>query len=194
MFIRALPFVLLLLLAACGSSAPAPSYGVSSSTRQPGINCAPFARELSGVALYGDAYGWWDAATPRYRRGATPEIGAVLVLTRQDRLPSGHVGVVSAVLAPRQIHLIQANWEPGMVDQDQLVVDVSERNDWSQIRVWYPPSNAMGAHTYRAYGFIAPPQKVTRAELVRATPAATRFAMDTKGRPAPRARLYAAAN
>ena len=194
MMSRALPFVLLLLLAACGSSTPTASYGVGSSTRQAGINCAPFARELSGVALYGDAYGWWDAAPPRYRRGPTPEIGAVLVLRKQDRLPSGHVGVVSAVLGPRQIHLIQANWEPGMVEQDQLVVDVSERNDWSQIRVWYPPTNQMGSHIYRAYGFIAPPQKVTRAELVRATSAATRFAMDTKGRPAPRARLYAAAN
>ena len=180
-------------LSACGSSAPS-TIGVARSTRQSGINCAPFARELSGVALYGDANDWWSAASGRYRRGKSPEIGAVLVLPRQDRLPAGPVGVVSAGLAARQIHVIQANWEKDMVDQDQLVVDVSERNDWTAIRVWYPPVNQMGSHTYRAYGFIAPPQPVKHEELVRTTPAATRFAMDTTGRPPPRARRYAMAN
>ena len=180
-------------LSACGAGAPS-TMGVTAATRQPGINCAPFARELSGVALYGEAADWWGAAAGRYRRGPTPQIGAVLVLPRQDRLPSGHVAVVSVVLAARQVKVIQANWEKDVVDQDQLVVDVSERNDWTAIRVWYPPVNQMGAHTYRAAGFIAPPLPVTHEELARATPAATRFAMDTTGRPPPRARRYAANN
>ncbi len=192
-FYRLAALLLAGALSACGSGPPS-GIGVSSSTRQPGINCAPFARELSGVALYGDASDWWGAAAGRYRRGKTPEVGAVLVLPRQDRLPSGHVGVVSEVLAARQIHLIQANWERDMVDRDQLVVDVSARNDWTEIRIWYPPVNQMGRHTYRADGFIAPPQRTTHAELLRTAPAATRFAMDTAGRPPPRARRYALAH
>jgi len=180
-------------VSACGAGAPSTA-GVTAAVRQPGINCAPFARELSGVALYGEAADWWGAAAGRYGRGRVPQVGAVLVLPRQDRLPSGHVAVVSLILAARQIKVIQANWEKDVVDQDQLVVDVSERNDWSAIRVWYPPVNQMGAHLYRATGFIAPPQPVTQAELARAVAAATRFAMDTTGRPPPRARRYAANN
>ncbi len=178
-------------VSACGTGAPSAA-GVTAAVRQPGINCAPFARELSGVALYGEAADWWGAAAGRYGRGRAPQIGAVLVLPRQERLPSGHVAVVSLVLAARQIKVIQANWEEDVVDEDQLVVDVSEHNDWSAIRVWYPPVNQMGEHTYRASGFIAPPLPVTHAELARAVAAATRFAMDTTGRPPPRARRYAA--
>ena len=181
-------------LSACGASSNTNTYGVGTSTRQPGINCAPFARELSGIALYGNAHDWWQAANGKYRRDTKPEIGAVIVLPQQTRLPAGHVGVVATLLAARQIRVIQANWEPNTVDQDQLVIDVSENNDWTQIRVWYPPANQMGAHTYQANGFIHPTQPTTHTELTRATPAATRFAMDTTGRPPPRARRYALAN
>ena len=102
-------------VSACGTGAPSAA-GVTAAVRQPGINCAPFARELSGVALYGEAADWWGAAAGRYGRGRAPQIGAVLVLPRQERLPSGHVAVVSLVLAARQIKVIQANWEKDVVD------------------------------------------------------------------------------
>lgn len=177
------------LLAACGSSSRAPSSSAGASMRVPGISCAPFARELSGIALYGEADSWWHNAAGRYTRNEQPATGSVLVFRRTARLRSGHVSVVTRVVSPRQILVTQANWVPGQVDEDQLVVDVSSRNDWSEVRVWYPPSNTLGTHIYAAHGFIHPRRAATYAELARATPVAARYALDTRGRPAPRARI-----
>jgi hypothetical protein len=162
-----------LALAACGAPSRPPAASVS--YRQPGLTCAPFARELSGVALYGDAADWWVHAVGRYDRSSRPEVGGILVFRRSARLPSGHVSVVSELLGSRQIHVTQANWVSGEMDEDQLVVDVSEMNDWSAVRVWYPPVEALGASTYATYGFILPPHPLTHEILARsARPAAAR--------------------
>ena len=180
--------LILVGLAGCGGSGSGPvasGYGM----RAPGLQCAPFARELSGIALYGDAASWWDGAEGKYGRAQSPVMGSVLVFRRSPRLPAGHVSVVSRVVAPRRIEVIQANWVPGELDEDQQVVDVSPEGDWSQVRVWYPPVGQLGAHAYDTYGFVLPVRPATRAELARATGPAVRLAMATHGRPAPRARL-----
>jgi len=181
------PLALATLLAGCGASPRSVSAGAS--TRVPGISCAPFARELSGIALYGEAESWWHGATGRYTRSEKPILGSVLVLQRSSRLRSGHVSVVTRLVGPRQLQVTQANWVAGQVDEDQLVVDVSSGNDWSEVRVWYPPVDQLGNTVYPAHGFIHPRRPATYAELARATPAATRYALDTTGRPAPRARI-----
>lgn len=178
---------LLGLLAGCGSSRTPSSMGAS--TRVPGISCAPFARELSGIALYGEADSWWANAEGKYTRSDRPITGSVLVFRRSSRLRSGHVSVVTRVVGDRQILVTQANWVAGQLDEDQLVVDVSGPNDWSEVRVWYPPVNQLGTHAYPAHGFIHPRRPATYTELARATPIAARYALDTRGRPAPRARL-----
>ena len=181
---------LLVLLAGCGG-APRQGPGVAAgpSLRVPGINCAPFARELSGIALYGEAESWWAGAAGRYTRSEQPIPGGVLVFKRSTRLRHGHVSVVTRVVSARQILVTQANWVPGQVDEDQLVVDLSDGNDWSQVRVWYPPTGTLGTHIYPSHGFIHPRRPATHAELARATPVAARYAMDNRGRPAPRARV-----
>ena len=183
--LRALALLSLLLLAACGGG---PRGGMGASSRHPGISCAPFARELSGIALYGEADDWWEGAAGLYARDSRPVMGSVLVFRRQSRLPSGHVSVVSRLVGPRQVQVTQANWVPGQLDEDQLVVDISDRNDWTAVRVWYPPIGAMGSHAYATYGFILPRRPATREELARATRPAARYALDTTGRPPPRAR------
>src|SRR5215472_7327839 len=180
---------LALALAGCGAS-PRTGPNLAATSPHPGLTCAPFARELSGLALYGDADAWWDEADGRYSRSSHPEPGAVLVLRRSGRLPTGHVSVVSRLLTPRQILVIQANWVPGELDEDQLVVDVSARNDWSELRVWYPPINQMGSHVYAAYGFIMPPRPASHEELVRATEPAATYALESRGRAPPRARFF----
>lgn len=185
--VRILPLALLCLLAACGGGGSPMASGAGE--RHPGLTCAPFARELSGIALYGDAADWWEAAAGRYDRDVRPVPGSVLVFRRGARLPSGHVSVVSRVLGAREIEVIQANWVPAELDRDQRVVDVSETNDWSRIRVWWPPVNGLGAYAYAAYGFILPQHPATHAELARAVGAAARYAMQITGRPPPRARL-----
>jgi hypothetical protein len=61
------------------------------------VECAPFARALSGVSLTGAAADWWSEAAGRYARAQTPAVGSVLVFRRSRRLPYGHVSVVSQV-------------------------------------------------------------------------------------------------
>ncbi|HET9019086.1 MAG TPA: CHAP domain-containing protein, partial [Acetobacteraceae bacterium] len=102
-----------------------------------------------------------------------PAVGSVLVFRRSSRLPSGHVSVVSRLLDARRVLVIQANWVHGEMDEDQLVVDVSRRNDWSEVRVWYPPTGQLGSHVYATYGFIVPAMSLTHDALMRrAIPAA----------------------
>lgn len=175
-------FTLLLAggLSACASGGLSTGPNLAAASHQPGLSCAPFARALSGVALHGEADGWWNAAADRYDRSEQPEIGAVLVLRRSDRLPSGHVAVVSRLLAPRQVLLIQANWVHDELTEDQLAIDVSERNDWTEVRMWWPLSNAMGSHTYPAYGFILPPAPASHDALRRAARPAARLALNER--------------
>ncbi len=184
---RFAPLLLLVLLSACAGSSGGGGGGRGS--YHSGLTCAPFARELSGIALYGDGADWWDAAAGQYRRDSRPVVGSVLVFRRGARLPSGHVSVVSRVVASRQVQVIQANWVPGELDEDQLVVDVSERNDWSQVRVWWPPVGQLGSYAYPTYGFVLPPSPATHDQLARAVQPAVRFALDRSGRQPPRARL-----
>jgi hypothetical protein len=177
-------FLLALALAACASSRPPTGPNLAAVSAHPGLDCAPFARALSGVALRGDAYAWWTEAAGRYDRSASPEVGAVLVLSHTARLPRGHVAVVSSVLGPRQALLIQANWVHGELTQDQLVVDVSQRNDWTAVRMWWPPTGTLGGYVYAAYGFILPPAPATHDALRRrAEPAAALAMQETSGWP-----------
>jgi hypothetical protein len=121
--------------------------------------CVPFARAASGVQIYGDAWTWWDQAEGRYRRGDTPRTGAVIVFARTQRLPLGHVAVVSRVVEKRVVMLTHANWsrqngERGHAEQDVTLYDVSADNDWSDVKVWYRDSAGLGGGVYAVKGFI----------------------------------------
>jgi hypothetical protein len=175
---RALPGVLLVAalgLSACASGGSTGGGGAYVGGNV-GLECAPFARALTGVRLSGDAYAWWDGAAGRYDRTSRPSTGDVLVFRRDDRLPYGHVAVVSRVLSGRQILVTQANWVHHRVTEDQQVVDVSEANDWTEVRVWWPPTGSMGTHEYPAYGFIRPEHAMSHDEIASNTPRAIRLA------------------
>jgi surface antigen len=120
---------LALLLSACASGGGGAYVG-----GDVGLECAPFARALTGVQLTGAAYSWWEEASGRYQRSSQPSQGSVLVLRQDSRLPYGHVAVVSRVLSERQIMVTQANWVHHRVTEDQPVVDVSTDNDWTEVR------------------------------------------------------------
>ena len=121
------------------------------------LECVPYARRRSGVALYGDAGTWWDKAEGRYVKRQTPELGAVIVLTGYAGPGRGHVGVVSAMVSAREIRLDHANWlGDGAIYIDDPVADVSPENDWSEVRVWNPRTAAWGRKTYLVEGFIGP--------------------------------------
>ena len=142
---------MLALLSGCGSSMHGGSGGASAA-----LECAPFARRVTGIQLYGDAHTWWDQAAGRYERGAEPVRGGVLVFRRSGRLAHGHVSVVSDVVSSREIRVTQANWVHHRIGRDEPVVDVSPGGDWSLVRVWWAPSRAMGTAAYPTYGFISP--------------------------------------
>lgn len=116
------------------------------------IWCVPFAREASGINIRGNATTWWHKAESLYPKGKQPVIGAVLNFRSTKKMPMGHVAVVSKVVSPRKILVDHANWLRNRVSLDMAVIDVSPRNDWSQVRVETVP-NTPGS-VYPTYGFI----------------------------------------
>ena len=132
-----------------------------------GLQCVPYARALSGVSIYGDAHTWWDQADGKYGRGASPRVGAVLAFPPHGNMRLGHVAAVRKIVDDRTIIISHANWSTiggvrGHIEEDVRAVDVSEANDWSRVRVWYTPNEALGTTEWPAHGFIYPKQ--TRSE------------------------------
>lgn len=135
--------------------APAPVAAQSSSYLQ----CVPYARELSGVQIYGDARTWWDQAEGKYARGRRPAKGAVMVFKPHRNMRLGHVAYVSKVVDSRKVLLTHANWSEingrrGQIERNVPAIDVSPNNDWSEVRVWYHPIQAPGGTHWPLHGFI----------------------------------------
>ena len=119
--------------------------------------CVEFARNLSGLAIFGDAKYWWARAKNLYARAPHPVEEAVMVFSGSAKLKKGHVAVVSEIVSPREIRVEQANWmNKGEIDHGTPVLDVSARNDWSRVRVWDVPSQQFGS-VYAVSGFILKP-------------------------------------
>ncbi|HKD46520.1 MAG TPA: CHAP domain-containing protein [Rhizomicrobium sp.] len=118
--------------------------------------CVEYARMLSGLNIFGDAKYWWERARNLYARIATPAEQEVMVFATSPRLKKGHVAVVTAIVSKREIRVEQANWQNhGEIDHATPVLDVSAKNDWSQVRVWDMRSQSFGGHVYAIAGFIA---------------------------------------
>jgi surface antigen len=121
------------------------------------LQCVPYARQRSGIALYGDAYTWWSKAAGRFERGATPKSGAVMVLSGYAGPNRAHVAVVRELVSAREIKVDHANWlDDGQIYLDDPVIDVSEDNSWSAVRVWNIRAGAWGGRVYPVQGFIGP--------------------------------------
>ena len=117
--------------------------------------CAPYAREISGIQIRGNANTWWGQAAGRYERGHEPREGAVLAFKATSRMRVGHVAMVSHVVSDREVLLTHANWSRrGRVERNVRAVDVSPNNDWSMVKVWYGPQGGLGTSAYPTSGFI----------------------------------------
>ncbi len=143
-----------------------------------GMSCVPFARIDSGIDLTGNAWQWWDHAAGLYARGRVPELRSVLAFRSNPHMRLGHVAVVSRIVNRREIEIDQANWwSDGMrggVSRDVPVVDVSEANDWTAVRVGLGYSGRYGA-VYPTYGFIydRPDTGVVTADVTAPAPEPT---------------------
>lgn len=127
--------------------------------KSPYWQCVTFARSITGMNIFGDAWTWWEGASGKYDKGQAPKAGAVLVFRPQGKMRLGHVAVVSQVITDRVIQITHANWSPiggrrGQVEKDVTVVDVSDKGDWSKVKVWYGPIADVGTTVYPTYGFI----------------------------------------
>ena len=151
-----------LLLGTIATAAPAPG-----AANEAGIGrelsaylqCVPYAREVSGIQIFGDAHTWWDQAAGRYERGNAPKVGAVMAFRPHRNMQLGHVAAVSRVVDSRTVLLRHANWSPingrrGQVENDVKAIDVSPDNDWSRVRVWYAPLGDLGTTVWPVNGFI----------------------------------------
>jgi CHAP domain len=144
------------------------------------FSCVPYARAMSGIRLHGAAAAWWEEAAGRYRRSHHPTDGSVIVFRATARLPEGHVAVVADVRGPREILVDDANWVRHRITRAQPVIDISPDNDWSLVRVYWPPAHQMGITDYPVAGFIHPPGARTQP-AVTAPAAENRAAPTGKG-------------
>jgi hypothetical protein len=167
----------LLALGLAGTAAAASAAGY--------LQCAPYARAESGIEIHGNAGTWWGQAAGHYRRGAAPQVGAVLAFQPSRAMPIGHVAVVAAVIDSRHVLLNHANWSGhGRIERGALAEDESANGDWSVVRVWYAPQHALGLRTNPTYGFIyhdgptgaAPADRDAPAEAARTTDFASAIA------------------
>jgi len=131
--------------------------------------CVPYARQVSGFQIYGNAHTWWNQAKNKgYERGIKPKEGSVLVLKKGHKLSLGHVAVVNEVLSDREMNVAHSNWgnntkKRSFIYESMRVRDVSARNDWSELRFWNKYSKAYGS-IYPNHGFIYPPLNVASSE------------------------------
>ena len=126
-----------------------------------GLQCVPYARALTGVEIRGDAHTWWGQAEGRYQRGTAPKVGAVMAFRPYGNMRLGHVAAVRRIVDKRTLIISHANWSTidggrGHIEEDVRVVDASEANDWSRVRVWYTPNAALGTTEWPLNGFIYP--------------------------------------
>lgn len=136
------------LMASCGLVAAVPAQARF-------WQCAPYAREISGIEIFGNANTWWAQAEGRYDRGHTPRVGAVLAFASTGKMRLGHVAMVSAIVNDREILLTHANWSRrGGVETNVRAIDVSDAGDWSEVKVWYGPVGDLGTSNYPTKGFI----------------------------------------
>lgn len=155
--------------------------GGGSSQLPPYLQCVPYARQVSGIMIFGDAHTWWDQAEGRYSRGYKPKIGAVMAFRPHGNSRLGHVAAVSKIIDSRTVLVRHANWSPingrrGQIEDDVKVVDVSPDNDWSAVRVWYAPLGQLGGTHWPVEGFIYPgkAKKTERLPVRNVTVAAAR--------------------
>lgn len=125
------------------------------------LECVPYARSRTGIEIYGNAHTWWEQAKGRFPRYQSPKVGAVIAFKPHGNMTLGHVAAVSQVIDKRTIFVSHANWSPmddrrGWIEDNVPVVDVSEWNDWSRVRVWYAPTRSLGTTQWPVQGFIYP--------------------------------------
>jgi hypothetical protein len=65
--------------------------------------------------------------------------------------------MVSKIVGDREVLLTHANWSyRGGIERNVRAIDVSPAGDWSQVKVWFAPTQGMGTTVFPVNGFIYP--------------------------------------
>ena len=141
-----------------GETAEPSSPVVTLSDASARIDDVTYVKSVTGMAIPGEAWSWWDGSNGRYERGHRPMPSAVLVFRRQQNLPVGHLAIVTKVLSSREVRISHADWAStwatrGRITGNVPVLDVSHTNDWTQVRLWYANSGTVD-RVYDTYGFV----------------------------------------
>ena len=149
---------------------------VEQSGRGSGISCVPYARQATGMAISGNGRDWWHNAAGLYDRSNRPEVGSVMAFPGSGGMRSGHVAVVERLVSDREVLIHHANWggpgiRRGSIMRGVSVIDVSPRNDWTQVRVQVGHSAGNHGRVFPVYGFIHNrPDTTGGAMFARTTP------------------------
>ena len=81
-----------------GETAESRSPVVTLSDASARIDDVAYVKSVTGMAIPGEAWSWWDGSNGRYARGHRPLPSAVLVFRQQQNLPAGHLAIVTKVL------------------------------------------------------------------------------------------------
>jgi hypothetical protein len=124
-----------------------------------GISCVPYARSVTGMEIFGNGREWWHNAAGRYARGQRPETGSILSFPSTGGMSLGHVAVVARVVHGRMIEIDHANWggpgiPRGTVMRNIRVLDVSNDNSWTRVRVQSGWNRDSFGREYPTHGFI----------------------------------------
>ena len=130
------------------------------------IQCVAFVRSASDIVLRGNAVNWWQKAEGVYARGTAPEVGSVLNFRAISRMRLGHVAVVTDIVDNRTIQIDQSHWNANGISRNVSVIDVSQNNDWSAVRVELGHRSTFGS-IYPTFGFIYP-RADTSGEIITA--------------------------
>lgn len=134
------------------------------------IQCVPYAREKSGIQIFGNAHTWWGQAKRKgYELSETPVIGTVMVLSKAGKLNYGHLAVVTNIIDDRTIEVTHSNWgnspETRRVIYNRMnVIDSSRNGDWSYARFWHYASGSYGS-SYKVSGFIHPQNAMQQVSM-----------------------------
>jgi len=143
--------------ASAGQGAHRPRRGAANATG--GISCVPYVRQVTGMDVRGNGRDWWFNAAGRYARGNRPEVGAVMAFAASGGMRAGHVAVVEQVISSREVLIHHANWagpgiRRGSIMRGVSVIDVSDNNDWSRVRVQVGHHPGTYGRVYAVHGFI----------------------------------------
>ncbi len=115
--------------------------------------CVPFARTLSGIELRGNAETWFAVPRASTTAGQSPRWARSWCSAARASC-HGACGGGVADRVGREILIDHANWKRNQISLKMSVIDISDANDWSLVKVAYDPGQF--GRPYPISGFVYP--------------------------------------